>query len=206
MVEKATPDRGESAIQIARGAIPDRLIDDALRLLHLDILERGASPQELGEWLWGAHWFPHLRYDPAILALEGALAPEWRTGELCEPQILLQFPHTGPEPEISFHLDREPGWAGERRYLRIVGVPLSRWEADNGGLLVRVGGATFALELDPGDAVMMAPHQWHSGGINRTGGVRYGIYFRWLEPAAADSSASRATRVPSASSRNGSQT
>lgn len=195
----------ERAVEVARRAIPDRLVQDALRVLHLDILQRGATAEELGEWLWGTHWFPHLREDPAILALESALTPAWRTGELCEPQILLQFPHSGPEPEITFHLDREPEWAGERRYLRIVGVPLSPWRADNGGLLVRVGDSAVALELDPGDAVMMAPDQWHSGGINRTGGIRYGVYFRWLEPEAADSSASRASRAVS-SSRAGSQT
>lgn len=169
------------AVDVAHAVIPGRLIEDALRVLHLDLLTRGASPTELGEWLWGAHWFPHLRHDPAILALEQALAPEWRTGDLCDPQILLQFPHSGPEPEVTFHLDQEPDWAQGRRYLRIVGVPLSHWRADNGGLLVRVGDRAVALELEPGDAVMMAPGQWHSGGINRTGSIRYGVYFRWLD-------------------------
>ena len=38
----------------------------------------------------------------------------------------------------------------------------------------------MAVELDPGDAVMMSPAVWHSGGINRTGSIRYGVYFRWL--------------------------
>jgi len=178
-------DPGE-AVEIARAVIPSEQIDDALRVLHLDLLTRGASPAELGEWLWGAHWFPHLKHDPAILALEQALAPEWRTGDLCDPQILLQFPHSGPEPEVTFHLDQEPEWAQGRRYLRIVGVPLSRWRADNGGLLVRVGDRTIAPQLEPGDAVMMAPDQWHSGGINRTGSIRYGVYFRWLERLGAE--------------------
>ena len=170
-------------LEIARGVIPAGRVEDALRALHLDILARGASAAELGEWLWGAHWFPHLKADAAILALERALAPEWRTGELCDPQILLQFPHSGPEPEVSFHLDQEPAWAEGRRYRRIVGIPLSSWRADNGGLLARMGGCTVAVELEPGDAVMMAPDLWHSGGINRTGSIRYGVYFRWLEPA-----------------------
>ena len=184
---------------VARGAVPGQRIEDALRLLHLDLLVRGASAAELGEWLWGAHWFPHLRHEPAILALAEALPAEWRTGDLCDPQLLLQFPHSGPEPEIAFHLDREPAWAGGRRYRRIVGVALSPWRAENGGLLVRVDGDTVAVELEPGDAVMMAPDVWHSGGINRTGSIRYGAYFRWLEPATPDRSAPVA--APSSASR-----
>jgi ectoine hydroxylase-related dioxygenase (phytanoyl-CoA dioxygenase family) len=181
--------------------------------MHLDLLGRGASTAELGEWLWGAHWFPHLRQDPAILRLAQALAPEWRTGELCDPQILLQFPHSGPVPEVTFHRDQEPEWAHGRRYRRIVGVALSQWRVENGGLLVQVDGQTIAVELEPGDAVMMSPDLWHSGGINRTGSIRYGVYFRWLEradpdgdtPAAASSSASRAD-LTSSSSSAGSQT
>src|SRR5579875_53596 len=176
----------ERPFEVLRGAIAQQLVEDALRVLHLDLLARGASASELGEWLWGAHWFPHLKVNPAILALQRALAPQWRTGELCDPQILLQFPHSGPEPEVTFHLDQEPEWAAGRRYRRIVGVPLSRWRADNGGLLVRMGGCTVAVELEPGDAVIMAPDLWHSGGINRTGEIRYGVYFRWLEPAGGD--------------------
>lgn len=186
--------------EVRRGAVGPQLVDDVLRLLHLDLLTRGAHAQELGEWLWGAHWFPHLRHDPAILALAAALPAEWRSGELCDPQILIQFPHVGPEPDISFHRDEEPAWAGGRRYRRIVGVALSPWRAANGGLLVRTPDATLAVELDPGDAVMMDPELWHSGGINRTGGLRYGVYFRWLSggrsgsPVAARSSESRARR------------
>lgn len=179
-------------LAIRRRIVPPALIDDALRLLHVDLLERGASPQELGEWLWSVHWFPHLRFDPRILALSSALPEGWVDGELCEPQILLQFPHVGPEPEITFHVDREPEWAQGRRYRRIVGIPLSRWCAANGGLLVQHDGTATAVELEPGDAVMMAPDLWHSAGINRTGAIRYGVYFRFLEPVEGESSRSAA--------------
>jgi hypothetical protein len=167
--------------EIRRGVVPGRLIDDVLRALHLDLLARGASAEELGSWLWGAHWFPHLGHSEPILALAGVLPADWRTGKRCDPQILLQFPHTGPEPEITFHVDHEPEWAMGRRYRRIVGVPLSRWHRGNGGLLVRLDAEALAVELDPGDAVAMAPDLRHSGGINRTGAIRYGVYFRWLE-------------------------
>ncbi len=169
--------------RVARGAVPTNAVEGVLRMLHLDLLERGASADELSEWLWATHWFPHLRYRDEIMALAEALPDEWRSGALCDPQILLQFPHTGPVPEITFHVDQEPDWAGERRYARIVGVALSPWRRENGGLIVKQGRDVTDVELDPGDAVMMTPDLPHSGGINRTGAVRYGVYFRWLENA-----------------------
>jgi hypothetical protein len=170
------------SFRVQRGAVPPERVDAALRAIHLDLLERGASVGELGEWLWGMHWFPHLTYRDEILALADALPPDWQTGARCDPQILLQFPHVGPEPEVTFHLDEEPAWAGGRRYERIVGVALSPWRRENGGLLVRNGGGdAAAVELDAGDAVLLPPDLPHSGGVNRTGSIRYGVYFRWLE-------------------------
>jgi hypothetical protein len=170
----------QGSYEVARGVVPRERIDAALRLLHLDLLERGASAAELGEWLWGAHWFPHLKEREEIFALSESLPERWRSGRICEPQILLQFPHVGPEPEISFHLDQEPAWAEGRTYLRIVGVPLSPWRGDNGGLLVETADGPLPVEADPGDAIMMTPDLPHSGGVNRSGSVRYGVYFRWL--------------------------
>ncbi len=171
-----------TAFDVARAAVPQELIDDALRLLHLELLSKGASAEQLAEWLWATHWFPDLKWRDEITALASALPAEWQTGQMCDPQILLQFPHTGPEPEITFHVDEEPEWAGERRYLRIVGVPLSPWRRENGGLLVKVDDEVAAVELDPGDAVAMAPELEHTGGVNRTGAIRYGVYFRFVEP------------------------
>lgn len=171
----------ETGYEVRRGILPLELIDGALRLLHLDLLQRGASAEELSQWLWGAHWFPHLRYEPEVVALADALPADWQTGDRCDPQILLQFPHSGPVPEITFHIDQEPAWAGEKRYRRIVGVPLSSWHRANGGLLVNADGEVTAVELEPGDAVAMAPDLLHSGGINTSGAIRYGVYFRWLQ-------------------------
>jgi hypothetical protein len=167
--------------EVVRAAVPRERIDAALRLLHGDMLRRGIDAKELGEWLWGMHWFPHLTYREEILALAAALPTAWQTGARCDPQILLQFPHVGPEPEIAFHLDEEPAWAAGRRYTRIVGVALSPWRRENGGLLVEVDGAPVAVELDPTDAVLLPPDLRHSGGLNRTGSPRYGVYFRWLQ-------------------------
>lgn len=170
----------DQGYEIRRGAIAPELIDDALRVLHLDLLSRGASAEELSQWLWGAHWFPHLRYCEEISALSRALPADWQEGTACDPQILLQFPHTGPPPEVTFHTDQEPPWAEGKHYRRIVGVALSRWQRDNGGLLVKQDDEVSAVELEPGDAVAMEPDLLHSGGINTTGSVRYAVYFRWL--------------------------
>jgi hypothetical protein len=166
--------------EVAQGVIPQEKIDAALRLFHLDLLERGASAEELSSWLWGAHWFPHLNEREEVLALAASLPAEWQAGRICDPQILLQFPHTGPEPEITFHLDQEPAWAEGRTYLRIVGVPLSPWRGDNGGLLVETAAGPAPIEAHPGDAIMMSPDLPHSGGVNHSGSLRYGVYFRWL--------------------------
>jgi hypothetical protein len=180
-MDAGTTGRG---FQVGRGVVPTDLIDDALRLLHVDLLEQGARAGTLSDWLWSAHWFPHLNYRDEILALAPVLPADWQTGVLCDPQILLQFPHVGPEPEITFHLDQEPDWAQSRRYLRIVGIPLSPWRRENGGLLVEGDDGPEPVELDPGDAVRMDPDLPHSGGINLTGAIRYGVYFRWLEDGA----------------------
>lgn len=175
------PDSANGGYSVARGVVPQELVDAALRLLHIDLLEQGHSAQTLGRWLWAMHWFPHLNHREEILALAEALPEPWREGTLCDPQILLQFPHIGPDPEIVFHVDEEPPWADARRYARIVGVPLTPWRRENGGLLVKDGGDAVPVELDPTDAVMLAPDLQHSGGVNRTGSPRYGVYFRWLQ-------------------------
>jgi hypothetical protein len=185
----AKPATSTGSYTIARGVVPEVFLDNALRLIHTDLLEQGPDAGELSSWLWAAHWFPHLRHRPEIVELETCLPDEWRTGQMCDPQILLQFPHTAAEtPEITFHTDVEPDWARARRYLRIVGVPLSPWRARNGGLLVEIDGETVATEVDPGDAVMMSPDLPHSGGVNLTGAIRYAVYFRYLsgEPLGVD--------------------
>jgi Phytanoyl-CoA dioxygenase (PhyH) len=170
------------AYEVVRGAVPRERVDAALRLLHADMLRRGIDAKELGEWLWAMHWFPHLRFEDAISALGEALPPRWQEGTRCEPQILLQFPHVGEtEPDISFHVDQEPEWAQGRRYVRIVGIALSDWTTDNGGLVVQTEQGVEPVELAAGDAVMMTPDLPHSGGVNRTGQIRYGVYFRFLE-------------------------
>src|SRR3712207_4454460 len=139
----------DTGYHVARGVIPLDRVEDVLRTLHLDVLEKGVSAATLSEWLWGTHWFPHLRYTDEVMALAEALPPEWQTGSLCDPQIILQFPHTGPEPEITFHLDQEPDWAEGRRYVRIVGIALSEWRRENGGPLLPGGDAGVGPGVHP---------------------------------------------------------
>jgi hypothetical protein len=166
---------------VARGVIPRDRVDAVLRLLHADMMERGIDAKELSKWLWSMHWFPHLRFRDEVSELAESLPEAWQQGTRCEPQLLLQFPHVGEEePEITFHLDQEPDWAQGRRYLRIVGIPLSPWMPENGGLLVKTEDGVQPVELAPGDAVMLTPDLPHSGGVNRTGSIRYGVYFRFL--------------------------
>ncbi|MFZ0088590.1 MAG: hypothetical protein WAL63_03725 [Solirubrobacteraceae bacterium] len=167
--------------EVRRKILDTELVDDTLRTLHIDLLRRGATAEQLAEWLWSAHWFPHLNYEAPITALAEALPCDWRIGERCDPQILVQFPHVGPVPPVTFHVDQEPAWANGKQYRRIVGVPLTPWRRSNGGLLVKRGDEVEAIELAPGDAVAMTPDLPHSGGINTTGAPRYGVYFRWLD-------------------------
>lgn len=166
--------------EIRRGVVDLKKIDDVLRLIHINWLI--CDEIEIGRWVWSRDWFPHLKYAEEIHALADSLPFDWKRKDTkCDPQIILQFPHTGTEPEITMHTDKEPDWAEDRRYSRIVGVPLSRWTERNGSLiLVRSYNEVEVVELDPGDAIVMSPDQPHSAGINRTGEIRYGVYFRWL--------------------------
>ena len=77
------PGLESDGFHVGRGIVPQTLIDDALRLLHVDLLENGHSAETLGEWLWAMHWFPHLNYHDEILALATALPDEWQDGVLC---------------------------------------------------------------------------------------------------------------------------
>src|SRR5215210_4959406 len=105
----------ERGYSVLRQAVPRPVVDAALRHIHLDVVERGLPADTLGSWLWSAHWFPHLRWDPPVVALAWHLPEELRDGEMCDPQILLQPPDNG-ESSVAPHVDEEPGWANGRRY------------------------------------------------------------------------------------------
>jgi hypothetical protein len=170
------------------GLVPPDAIDTALRHIHLDVLERGLAAETLSRWLWSSHWFPHLKWDAPIVGLAEHLPPELRTGELCDPQILLHLPDSCADQPLVSHVDSEPPWADGRSYLRIIGIALTPAHARNGGLVVWPfdGDEQTPLAVDAGDVVVLHPQLPHSSGLNREGAIRYAVYFRYLEPKGAE--------------------
>ena len=187
MLQAPTDVAAEVAAQgyaLLPGAVPAQAVDGALRHLHLDLVRRGLQADTIGRWLWSAHWFPHLKWDPAITGLVEHLPEELRSGELCDPQIVLQPPDTCDDPPLEPHVDQEPDWAWGRAYARIVGVALTHSRASNGGLSVwPFDRDPHPLDLAPGDVLVMHPKLPHSSGLNREGSIRYAVYFRFLSPA-----------------------
>jgi hypothetical protein len=171
--------------EVLRAAVPQQEIENVLRHIHLDLVRNGASADTIGKWIWSAHWFPHLKWDSIIVGLLDHLPAELRDGELCDPQILLQFPDDCDDVQLTPHVDREPEWANGRPYARIVGIALTPNRRSNGGLVVWPldGAEPEAVALDPGDAVVMDPTLPHTSGLNREGRIRYAVYFRFLVPA-----------------------
>jgi len=181
----ATVERREigRSYELVRGVVRPEAVDAALRHIHLDVASRGLPPEWLGEWLWTAHWFPHLKWDEPIVSLLEHLPERLRTGQLCDPQLVVQPPDASEGVALEPHVDQEPDWACGRRYLRIVGVALTRNHAGNGGLVVWPEGAgPEAPDLAPGDVIVMDPRLPHTSGLNREGAMRYAVYFRFLEP------------------------
>jgi hypothetical protein len=168
---------------VLRQAVPAEAVDGALRHLHRDVVGRGLPADVLGSWLWSSHWFPHLRWDPPVVALAWYLPEELRKGEMCDPQILLQPPDDSVDQLLEPHVDQEPPWAAGRPYRAIVGVALTAAHERNGGLVIWPydTGEPEPLELAAGDAVVMHPRLPHSSGLNREGTIRYAVYFRFLE-------------------------
>ena len=168
-----------------RDAVPPEAREDVLRHIHLDLVRNGAPAETLGKWIWSAHWFPHLKWDAVVVGLLDHLPAELREGELCDPQILLQFPDDCEDVPLSPHVDQEPEWANGRPYSRIVGIALTPNRPSNGGLTVWPLDVAEpeAVALDAGDVIVMDPALPHTSGLNREGGIRYAVYFRFLVPA-----------------------
>jgi phytanoyl-CoA dioxygenase PhyH len=170
--------------EVLRRVVPQEAVDAVLRHLHRDIATRGLPQEWLADWLWNAHWFPHLRWDDEVTALLAHLPEAHRDGELCDPQIVGQMPDEPIDVELEPHVDQLPDWAHGRPYRRILGVALTPNVPENGGLTVWPldGGEPQQLELEPGDALVMDPGLPHASGVNKTGSIRYCVYFRFLDP------------------------
>lgn len=188
--EAAINDRlgGDQGYAVWREVIPLDVIERSLRVLNLEIVRQGLSPEEIARCS-GSTFFPHLRWEPDILALRSpieALLPPGPDEQWADAQLLLRFPDEAQDWPLKPHVDDLPPWAGDRSYRAIFGVPLSASAASNGCLVVWPGshlgpGATpIHVELEPGDVVVMHPELQHSGTLNRGGTVRYAVYFRLL--------------------------
>jgi hypothetical protein len=168
--------------EVLRDVVPTEERDAALRHIHRDILVHGLPPDRVSEWLWNTHWFPHLKWDAEVVGLLKHLPEGLREGELCDPQIVLHLPDETLEDGLTSHVDQLPEWADGRPYLRIVGVALSPNDRRHGGLVVWPlgGGDSEPVDLDPGDVLVMDPQLPHSSSYNRSGEIRYCVYFRFL--------------------------
>jgi hypothetical protein len=182
-VECREASRTVKGYEVLRGAVPESARDAVLRRIHRYVVSHGLPPEWLAEWLWNAHWFPQLKWEPEVVGLLDHLPDRLRDGELCDPQILLHLPDEGDEFELTSHVDRVPDWADSRPYLRIVGVALSPNDRRNGGLVVWPldGAKREPVDLVPGDVLVMDPQLPHSSSYNHTGNIRYCVYFRFLE-------------------------
>lgn len=168
---------------VLRKRVPREAVDAALRHIHLDLIRRGLDAETMGKWLWSAHWFPHLKWDPPIARLVSFLPENLRDGEQCDPQIVIQPPDDCDEVPLSSHVDQTPDWSNGRPYKHIVGVALSPSRPSNGGLWVWPfnGDDPTPVDLEPGDVLVMHPNLPHASGLNREGTLRYAVYFRFLE-------------------------
>lgn len=185
---RGEPVGGDQGFEVWRNVIPPAAIERSLRVLNLEIVRRGLTPEEIVR-CGGSTFFPHLRWEPDILALrapiEARLPPD-PDEEWADAQLLLRFPDEAEDWPLAPHVDDLPPWAGGRSYRAIFGVPLSPSAAANGCLVVwpgshlGQGAPPLHVELDPGDVVVMHPELQHSGTLNSGGTVRYAVYFRLL--------------------------
>ena len=171
--------------------VPECARRAALRLLNLEIRNRGLSAEEIIS-CQHATFFPDLRCHPVIQELFPPAAADLlglpEGAELAQPQLLLRFPDPEQEWPPQAHVDSPPEWAGGRRYLGIVGIALTPAGPEDGTVFVWPGShrgvdrEPQAVPLDEGDAIVMHPALGHSGSLNLGPNIRYSVYFRPLEP------------------------
>jgi Phytanoyl-CoA dioxygenase (PhyH) len=170
---------------VLHGCVPQAAVDAVLRMVWRHVLRFGVGQDRMAEFVQTNNWFPELRAEQPIQQLDGYLPPRWRTGQLCEPQLVLQFPDdTRDVYPLAPHVDESPAWAGGRPYLRIAAVALTPQLPENGGLYLWAHSSTdkplAPLVLAPGDVLVMEPGLPHASGQNTTGSVRAAVYLRWL--------------------------
>lgn len=170
-------------MKVHRGIVPPTLVTHASRLIWEDVRFRGLRPEEMDEWERVSCPFPHLRFDPDIMAVREFLVDHFDLGGLvpCEPQLIFQLPDGADFATPYAHVDEPPPWADGRPYERILGVALSEWGGTNGTVGEPDGdGGYWSVTLSPGDVVDIPPALPHFTLPNRGGQVRLGVYFRFL--------------------------
>src|SRR5215212_8543188 len=95
---------------VLRGVVPDDAVESMLRRVHLEVLHAGLTAEQIADYHRTKVWFPHLRWEPEVLALLEHLPSELRQGTVCEPQILLHLPDEADEFPLEPHVDELPPW------------------------------------------------------------------------------------------------
>lgn len=177
MTKKVTePVRALGPYTIHRGAITMLEIRQALRAINTELFTHGLARQQARQYAYTACWFPHLERHPAIRHLADIALWEADAGPGDHwTQLILQFPSTGPDP--GFHRDNPP--QDGRTFTSIIGVPLTPSGGDHGGVRF----PHHEPMLEPGDLIVFDPNEPHSGGVNRSGLIRYAVYIRTLSEA-----------------------
>jgi hypothetical protein len=174
---------------VRRTVVGLRAVEHLRRRLWLEVVRCGLTVEDMRRFHAEKCWWPSLRNEPEVAALERQLPDDLRDGQLCEPQLLLHFPDEADEWPITPHVDVPPPWANGRPYLRIVAVPLTDWHDLNGTVRFWRGDTASPVALRPGDVCVFDGTTPHSGGLNRSGDVRVGVYYRYLTLAARSPSA-----------------
>jgi len=180
--------------RILRGAVPHHATQAAQRRLWHEITRGQVTQHAWTLWHEDRCWFPALRHEPEILALETYIPTNYTHGQRAEPQILWQPPDEATTWPLELHIDEPPPWADGRQYRTIVCVALTSQHATapgrtflhtgNGGLVLQDrDGKVVAPELSAGDLLVMHPQTPHSGTLNSGDTLRAAVYLRYLEGA-----------------------
>jgi hypothetical protein len=165
---------------VRRKAIPQEVVNSALRRIYFELIDHPPPTEELLKWRLEKRWFPWLEKCPEIQCLVEFTNTGLSCASVSDTQIILHFPDRNTRQERP-HLDKaQPG----ERLSKVVGIALTRSNRESGGLRIweDIGLSTERWEpvdLDSGDVVIMDGNTWHSGGPNLSGHVRVMVYFRF---------------------------
>jgi ectoine hydroxylase-related dioxygenase (phytanoyl-CoA dioxygenase family) len=178
----------DAGFVVRRAAVPLELTDAVARRLNREISQRGLTTDEIASGARGT-FFPHLRWEPEVLAIQHSLAElvsATETEQWADPQLLLRFPDDTVHGQPWAHLDEPPPWADGRTYRIIAGVALNRSSSVDGCLAVwprshlTERSEPCLVELQAGDVVLLHPMLWHAPTLNVGSWIRYAVYFRLL--------------------------